>query len=110
MNEININSKSNKKKVGSGSKGSGHKSKNKKESYNSPAANRFGSSDEYQDLSYKSSKITPVKVIDLVESTEKVDTVIRRKSTGKDFRVKFKTEKCKFYELDQTCKFGDNVI
>lgn len=26
-----------------------------------------------------------------------------------DFKVKFKTEKCKFYEIDKHCKFGENV-
>lgn len=27
-----------------------------------------------------------------------------------DFRKKFKTEICKFYELNQSCKYGDKVI
>ena len=32
-----------------------------------------------------------------------------KKSLELDFRVKYKTEKCKFWEINQTCKFGDNV-
>lgn len=32
---------------------------------------------------------------------------IKKKSD--DFKVKFKTEMCKFWELDKICKYGDNV-
>jgi hypothetical protein len=28
---------------------------------------------------------------------------------SEDFKLKFKTEKCKFWEIDNNCKYGDNV-
>ena len=33
----------------------------------------------------------------------------RKKSLELDFKIKYKTEKCKFWEINQTCKFGDSV-
>jgi hypothetical protein len=62
--------------------------------------------DEYQGISYKSSKITPVKTVDLYEDKQE----IKKKSIEKDFRIKYKTEQCKFYQVNKECKFGDNVI
>lgn len=32
-----------------------------------------------------------------------------KKNSEIDFRVKYKTEKCKFWEINQTCKFGEGV-
>ena len=32
------------------------------------------------------------------------------KKKSDDFKIKFKTEMCKFWELDAVCKYGDNVI
>lgn len=32
-----------------------------------------------------------------------------RNKKSDDFKVKFKTEKCKFWEIDRSCKYGDNV-
>ncbi len=63
-----------------------------------------GSSDEYQGISYKTS-IAPIKTVDLFE--EKPEG--KKKSIEKDFRIKYKTEKCKFYEVNMDCKYGDNV-
>lgn len=62
-----------------------------------------GSADEYQGISYKTS-IAPIKTVDLFE--EKPE---KKKSIEKDFRIKYKTEKCKFYEVNMDCKYGDNV-
>ena len=31
------------------------------------------------------------------------------KSKADDFKIKYKTELCKYYEINGTCKFGDNV-
>ena len=31
------------------------------------------------------------------------------KSKANDFKIKYKTELCKYYEINGTCKFGDNV-
>jgi hypothetical protein len=36
--------------------------------------------------------------------------VIKVSKAPKDFKIKFKTEMCKFWELDAVCKYGDNVI
>jgi hypothetical protein len=60
--------------------------------------------EEYEGLSYKKSSSTPVKEITLET---------RKKSSGekeKDFRAKFKTEKCKYFETNKECKFGTNVF
>ena len=32
-----------------------------------------------------------------------------KKNSEIDFRVKYKTEKCKFWEINQICKFGEGV-
>lgn len=32
-----------------------------------------------------------------------------KKISDLDFRVKYKTEKCKFWEINKSCKFGDGV-
>lgn len=61
--------------------------------------------DEYQGLSYKSAKATTIKS----SIEEKPETPGKKKSIEKDFRVKYKTEKCKFYETNKECKFGENV-
>lgn len=34
---------------------------------------------------------------------------MKRKSTDGDFRAKYKTEICKFWELNKECRYGDNV-
>lgn len=68
---------------------------------------------EYQGLSYKANKPTPISVkapkkheLDVNTST----TATKRKSSDiVDFRAKYKTEKCKFWEINQQCKFADNV-
>ncbi len=31
------------------------------------------------------------------------------KITSEDFKAKYKTELCKFWEINKTCKYGDNV-
>lgn len=33
-----------------------------------------------------------------------------KKSVEYDFRNKYKTEKCKFWEINKICKYGDSVI
>jgi len=32
-----------------------------------------------------------------------------KKNSEIDFRVKYKTEKCKFWEINKSCKFGEGV-
>ena len=69
-------------------------------------------------ISYKFSKKSPI--VDEVsqekqEIIENGDTENKTFSTGNkkssdDYRTKFKTEKCKFYEVNKECKFGESVI
>jgi hypothetical protein len=62
--------------------------------------------EEYNGLSYKSAKVmTPRK-----QGVEEKVEPVKKKSIEKDFRIKYKTEKCKFFENSKECKFGDNVI
>ena len=62
--------------------------------------------DEYMDLSYKSNTATP-----LVKNKEqnKRNDPDRKYSMENDFRTKFKTERCKYYQLNKDCKFGESV-
>ena len=60
--------------------------------------------EEYMGLSYLANKETP-----LSPEAEPQPQAKKRKSGEKDFRTKYKTEKCKFWELNGECKFGDNV-
>lgn len=86
---------------------SNHSNKaNQNTNISSPKNNQNSISDEYQGISYKSSKITPIKTVDLCEEKTEIQ---KKKSIEKDFRVKYKTEQCKFYEVNKECKYGDNV-
>ena len=79
---------------------------------NSPSG---GSSDEYQGLTYKTVKQPLIKCVDLTEpldKNEKTEVTVptkKKSSADNDYRIKYKTEKCKFWELNKECKFGDNV-
>jgi hypothetical protein len=33
----------------------------------------------------------------------------KKKNSDADFRLKYKTEKCKFWEVGKECKFGESV-
>jgi len=35
---------------------------------------------------------------------------VNKKSVDADFRQKYKTEICKFWELNKECRYGNNVI
>ena len=60
----------------------------------------------YSNIEYKSNNFTPNKkssddtTTDDDKNSRKIDNV---------FRVKYKTEICKFFELNNTCKFGNKV-
>jgi hypothetical protein len=32
-----------------------------------------------------------------------------KKQIGQEYKKKYKTEKCKFWEINKTCKFSENV-
>jgi hypothetical protein len=75
--------------------------------------------DEYQGLSYlngKNSFKSPCRSEDTNITEDNLTTspnaisLQKKKSGESDFRVKYKTEKCKFWELNKVCKYGDNVI
>ncbi len=58
------------------------------------------------DLSYNCNRPTPnVKNKEPVKKNE----TERKYSIENDFRTKFKTEKCKFFELNKECKFRESV-
>ncbi len=67
----------------------------------SPKKVNCGEAEEYEGLSYKASKATPI-------NDEKEESC-QKKSIDKDFRVKYKTEQCKFYGMNKECKFGESV-
>lgn len=73
---------------------------------NSPVSNT-SSNEEYQGLSYKAGLKTPVKGVGLQEDLP-VQTKKRSADTA-DFRIKYKTEKCKFWELGKLCRYGEKV-
>jgi len=61
--------------------------------------NEVDLSDEYQELSYL--------------NATNCDTTVNNKNVKKfseyDYRKKYKTEKCKYWEINSTCKYGENV-
>lgn len=83
---------------------------------NSPRS--IASSDEYQGLSYKSCKKTltvDINSSDKHETLEKGDGVnnstwMGSKKSFEDYKIKYKTEKCKYFDVDKACKFGESVI
>jgi hypothetical protein len=46
-------------------------------------------------------------------NTENLDlnlnSKVKKNTIESDFKIKYKTEKCKFWEINQNCKFGENV-
>ena len=88
---------------------------------NSPKSQR--SFDEYQGLSYQRSALTPIVYVDLAEQGDAdsanllntstnasgINQPSNKKKSMDDYKKKYKTEKCKFYEVNKECKYGDNV-
>ena len=66
--------------------------------YSSPVNSK--NNDEYNNLSYKTNSNTPIIIKDKKET---------KKFTDNDFRAKYKTEICKFWQVHKNCKYGDNV-
>ena len=69
--------------------------------------------DEFWDLSLyfsDNNKNWQKKSLEETTTDECEDSInTKKKSFENDFRKKFKTEKCKFWEINQMCKFGDKV-
>jgi hypothetical protein len=65
--------------------------------------NNFGNSDQ---ANFNSNSIVPNNSLILLNTSNSVN-VNNKKSN--DFKLKYKTEKCKFWELYKECKYGDNV-
>ncbi len=63
----------------------------------------INNNDEYTGLSYKTSSNTPIRVKEMKDFEKK-------KYSDNDFRAKYKTEICKFWEVHRTCKYADSVI
>lgn len=68
---------------------------------------------EYSELSYYNNNISnnPSNSNRNINQTpSSIDIAnAKKKSLELDFKIKYKTEKCKYWEINQTCKFGDNV-
>lgn len=72
--------------------------------------------EEYKDISYLNNSnylVSPNKSDETncteVEESNVTRSILKKKSIDGDFRVKYKTEICKFWELNKMCKYGDNV-
>lgn len=66
------------------------------------------SNDEYSELSYLN--INFIKNTNNLNSSNFLTAEQKaKKSLELDFKIKYKTEKCKYWEINQTCKFGDSV-
>jgi hypothetical protein len=66
--------------------------------------------DEYKELVYQpkdnlKNKITPIR-----NNSNHFEDKINKKSSENDFKVKYKTEICRFWEFNQNCKFGEKVL
>jgi hypothetical protein len=68
--------------------------------------------DEYQGLSYLNQKSSPIRSEDtnVTENDNDPNKAAKKKSIDIDFRMKYKTEICKFWELNKECRYGNNVI
>ena len=69
---------------------------------------------EYSDLSYLNNQNqSSCNNIGIHQNSENANNsnmnLKAKKSIEMDFKIKYKTEKCKFWEINETCKFGDNV-
>ena len=45
-----------------------------------------------------------------IETDNDLTRSVNKKSVDVDFRQKYKTEICKFWELNKECRYGNNVI
>jgi hypothetical protein len=66
-------------------------------------------SDLYRDLRNTDSKANQATPSQKKYSEDTTDDDKSYKTSEKDFRIKYKTEICKFWELNNKCKFGDKV-
>jgi hypothetical protein len=49
------------------------------------------------------------KSISSIYTTDSIYSKTPGKKSGNDFKVKYKTEMCKYWDMYKSCKFGDNV-
>lgn len=66
---------------------------------------------EYSDLSYLSNtnNANANNNSEIISKQKKNSMEIKKSCMELDFKIKYKTEKCKYWEINQTCKFGDSV-
>jgi hypothetical protein len=74
--------------------------KNSNSKLNSPINNN----DEYTGLSYKNNSNTSIRIKECKENEGK------KKLNDNGFRIKYKTEICKYWEVHKTCTYGDTVL
>ena len=70
--------------------------------------------DDYKDLASKTEETNTLRK---TRTSEEITTdeceedkgFVKKKNSEHDFRKKYKTEICKFWSINQKCKFGDKV-
>ena len=72
----------------------------KKERKDSSCVDNYSTSDEMSPEKYYKKKVH--------NSYKKKGEKVPFKGEAKDFKIKYKTELCKFYEINGQCKYGDN--
>jgi hypothetical protein len=50
------------------------------------------------------------KSVSSLKTNSSVKYKTPKKTRTSDFKTKYKTEICKYWEIEKTCRFGDNVI
>lgn len=68
---------------------------------------KINKEEEYSELSYMKKSPLPN---DKQEEYPVLSIKPRKKSDHLDYKSKFKTEKCKFWDVNKECKFGENVL
>lgn len=68
--------------------------------------------EEYQGLSYLNNKLSPNRSDDtnVTDNDNDINKSAKKKSVEVDYRMKYKTEICKFWELNKDCRYGNNVF
>lgn len=74
--------------------------------YNTSQLANKNNSTLFDQANYNSNNLAPNNNLILLNTSNSVN-VNNKKSN--DFKLKYKTEKCKFWELYKECKYGDNV-
>ncbi len=61
------------------------------------------------DLDYLSDEYSGLSYLNMPNCETALANKGVKKYSDYDYRAKYKTEKCKYWEINMSCKFGDNV-